>query len=160
VDFSEARDLFVNIFQIHRSDCKFMDCGLIPKKPRGLSVKYPKLDFPGIVFLKKTHGPSPRVRGLCRPGPPWTSGHCRSRELAGGRPPAAPMPESSDRGAGERKGGPAKSMAAVERRSREDDGEGALRAKRGGIGGVGGFTDGGVSFYRVEARPSALNGRR
>jgi hypothetical protein len=53
VDFSEARELFLNIFQIHRSDCKFMDCGLIPKKPRGLSAKCPKLDFPGIVFLKE-----------------------------------------------------------------------------------------------------------
>jgi hypothetical protein len=52
VDFSEARDLFVIIFQIPRSDCKFMDCGLISKKLRGLSAKCPKLDFPGIVFLK------------------------------------------------------------------------------------------------------------
>jgi hypothetical protein len=52
VDFSEARDLFVIIFQIPGSDCKFMDCGLILKKPRGLSAKCLKLDFPGIVFLK------------------------------------------------------------------------------------------------------------
>jgi hypothetical protein len=89
VDFSRARDLFVNIFQIHGSDCKFMDCGLIPKKLRGLSIKCPKLDFPGIVFLKKT-------RGLHRPGPPWTGGHCRSRDLAGAWPPAAPVPESSN----------------------------------------------------------------
>jgi hypothetical protein len=41
-----------------------MDCGLISKKPRGLNAKCPKLDFPGIVFLKETRGPSPRVRGL------------------------------------------------------------------------------------------------
>jgi hypothetical protein len=150
-----------------------MDCGLILEKPRRLSVKCPKLDFSGTVFLKKTHGPSPRVRGLRRPGPPWIGGHFRSRELAGARPPAAPVPESSDRGAGERKGGPANSMAglswlgrrwkgvssAAELLSREDDGEGALRAKRGSIGGVGGFTEGRVSFYRVEARPSAFNGR-
>jgi hypothetical protein len=53
VDFSEARDIFVIIFQIPRSDCKFMDCGLISKKLRGLSAKCLKLDFPGIVFLKK-----------------------------------------------------------------------------------------------------------
>jgi hypothetical protein len=143
-----------------------MDCGLILEKPRGLSVKCPKLDFPGIVFLKKTRGPSPRVRGLHRPAPPWTSGHCRSRELTGARPSAAPVLESSDRGAGERKGGPANSMAGLPRLgrrgksvspatdtlARKDDGEGVMRAKRGGVGGVGGFTEGGVGFYRAEVR--------
>jgi hypothetical protein len=84
------------------------------------------------------------------------------------------VPESSDRGAGERKGGPVNSMAelprlgrrwkgvspAVELWSREDDGEGVVRAKREGVGGVGGFTEGGVGFYRAEARPSVFNGRR
>jgi hypothetical protein len=151
-----------------------MNYGLTLEKMRGLSAKCPKLDFPGIVFLKKTHGPSPQVRGLRRPSPPWTGGHCCSRELAGARPPAAPVPESSDRGAGERKGGPMNSMVrlprlrrrwkgvspAAELRSREDDSEGALRAKRESVGGVGGFTEGGVGFYRVEARPSAFNGWR
>jgi hypothetical protein len=34
VDFSEARDLFGNIFQISRSDRNFLDCGLITKKHR------------------------------------------------------------------------------------------------------------------------------
>jgi hypothetical protein len=84
------------------------------------------------------------------------------------------VPESSDRGAGERKGGPANSMLglprlgrrwkgvspAAELRSREDDGEGASSAKRGSVGGVGGFTEGGVGFYRAEVRPSAFYGRR
>jgi hypothetical protein len=60
---SEARDLFVIIFQILGSDCNFLDCGLILEKPRGLNAKCLKLDFPGIVFLKETRGPSPRVRG-------------------------------------------------------------------------------------------------
>jgi hypothetical protein len=143
-----------------------MDCGLILEKPRGLSVKSSKLDFLRIVFLKKTRGPSPRVRGLRRPGPPWTGGHCRSRELTGAQPPAVPVPESSDRGAGEREGRPANSMVglprlrrrwksispAAEASARKGDGEGAVRAKRGGIGGVGGFTEGRVGFYRAEAR--------
>jgi hypothetical protein len=63
VDFSEARDLFVIIFQILGPNCKIMDRGLILEKPWGLNAKCLKLDFPGIVFLKETHGPSPRVRG-------------------------------------------------------------------------------------------------
>jgi hypothetical protein len=99
-------------------------------------------------------------------GPPWTGGHCRSRELAGARPPAAPVPESSDRRAGKGEEGPANSMAgmlrltrrwkggspATESSAREDDGEGAVRARREGFGGVGCFTGGGVGFYRAEAR--------
>jgi hypothetical protein len=150
-----------------------MDYGLILEKLRGLSAKCPKLDFPGIVFLKKTRGPSPRVRGLRRNGPPWTDGHCRSRELTGARPPAALVPESSDRGAGERKGGPTNSMAglpwlgrrwkgvspAAKASARKGDSEGAVRARREGVRGVGGFTEGGVGFYRAEVRPSAFNGR-
>jgi hypothetical protein len=39
VDFSEAMDLFGIIFEIPRFDCKFMDCGLILEKMRGLSAK-------------------------------------------------------------------------------------------------------------------------
>jgi hypothetical protein len=160
VDFSEARDLFGIIFQIPGSDCKFLDCGLILEKPRGLSAKCPKLNFSGIVFLKETRGPSARVRGPRRPGPPWTGGHCHAQELTGARPPAAPVPESSDRGAGERKGGLANSMAgrwkgispATEASAQKGDDEGTVRAKRGSVGGVGGFIEGGVSFYRAEAR--------
>jgi hypothetical protein len=41
------------------SNCKFLDCGLILKKPRGLNAKCRKLEFPGIIFLKETRGPSP-----------------------------------------------------------------------------------------------------
>jgi hypothetical protein len=41
-----------------------MDYGLILEKLRGLNAKCPKLDFPGIVFLKETHGPrTAPVRG-------------------------------------------------------------------------------------------------
>jgi hypothetical protein len=44
--------------------------------------------------------------------------------------------------------------------ARKGDGEGAVRARREGVGGVGGFTEGGVGFYRAKARPSVFNGRR
>jgi hypothetical protein len=43
LDFSEARDLFVNIFQILRPNYTFLDCGLILEKLRGLSAKFLKL---------------------------------------------------------------------------------------------------------------------
>jgi hypothetical protein len=42
VDFYEARDLFVNIFQILGPNCKIMDCGLILEKVRGLCAKSTK----------------------------------------------------------------------------------------------------------------------
>jgi hypothetical protein len=49
VDFSEARDLFVNIFQILGPNCKITDDGLISEKQRGLSAKSaktgPHVDF-------------------------------------------------------------------------------------------------------------------
>jgi hypothetical protein len=49
VDFSEARDLFVNIFQILDRTEKFVDRGLNLENPRGLSVKSaksgPRVDF-------------------------------------------------------------------------------------------------------------------
>jgi hypothetical protein len=47
--------------------------------------------------------------------------------------------------------------------ARKGDDEGALRAKRMSVGGVGVFTEGRVAFYRAEARrgrSSAFNGRR
>jgi hypothetical protein len=65
VDFSEARDLFVNIFQIHGSDYKFMDCRLILKKLRSLTAKCLKLEFPRIVFLKE----NPWIESMS----PWTA---------------------------------------------------------------------------------------
>jgi hypothetical protein len=52
VDFSEARYLFVIIFQIPGPNCKIMDCGLISKKPRGLNEKCRKLEFSGNCFPK------------------------------------------------------------------------------------------------------------
>jgi hypothetical protein len=40
VDFSEARDLFVNIFQTRGSDRETTDCRLILEKGRGLSARW------------------------------------------------------------------------------------------------------------------------
>jgi hypothetical protein len=73
------------------------------------------------------------------------------------------------RAAGELNGGVATAREVVEGRltggrtsAREDDGEGTLRAKRGSVGGVGGFTEGGSAFIgrrQGGGGPSAFNGR-
>jgi hypothetical protein len=51
MDFSEARDLFVNIFQFSGPNCKITDCGLNSEKQRGLSAKSVKLDR-GLISKK------------------------------------------------------------------------------------------------------------
>jgi hypothetical protein len=51
VDFSEARDLFVNIFQISDRTGKIVDRGLISENPRGLSAKSAK-SGPWVDFTK------------------------------------------------------------------------------------------------------------
>jgi hypothetical protein len=64
VDFSEARDLFVNIFRILDRTEKFMDCGLILENLRGLSVKSaksgPRVDFTKVQgpFAKFPNNPN------------------------------------------------------------------------------------------------------
>jgi hypothetical protein len=51
VDFSEARDLFVNIFQISDLTAKIVDRGLISENLRGLSAKLAK-SGPHVDFAK------------------------------------------------------------------------------------------------------------
>jgi hypothetical protein len=50
------------------------------------------------------------------------------------------------------KNGSGTALPVTETLAQKDDGEGTVRAKRVGVGCVGGFTEGGVGFYRVEAR--------
>jgi hypothetical protein len=132
-----------------------------------------EIEFSGNCFPKENLWTESTSPWTAPARPPWTSGHCRSRELTGARPPAAPVPESSDRGVDEREGGPANSMAglpwlgrrwksvspATETSARKDDDEGTVRAKREGVGGVGGFTEGGVGFIgRRQGRASSMAG--
>jgi hypothetical protein len=63
VDFSEARDLFVNIFQILGPNCKIMDYGLISEKVRGLSAKSAK-DVDRELISKKHGGLFAKWRGI------------------------------------------------------------------------------------------------
>jgi hypothetical protein len=62
VEFSEARDLFVNIFQISGPNCKITDCGLILEKQRGLSTKSTKLDH--RLISKKHRGFFAKQQGI------------------------------------------------------------------------------------------------
>jgi hypothetical protein len=62
VDFSEARDLFVNIFQFLGPNCKITDCGLNSEKQRGLSAKSAKLDHE--LIIKKHKGFFAKWRGI------------------------------------------------------------------------------------------------
>jgi hypothetical protein len=55
MDFSEARDLSVNIFSILDQTAKIVDHGLISENPRGLSAKSAK-SRPRVDFTK-VHGP-------------------------------------------------------------------------------------------------------
>jgi hypothetical protein len=63
VDFSEARELFVNIFRISDRTGKFVDRGLIIKKLRGFSAKMPRItEFQPFRFILQWEilGPGPR----------------------------------------------------------------------------------------------------
>jgi hypothetical protein len=177
VDFSEARDLFGIIFQFWGPNCKIRDCGLVLEKLRGLSAKCQKLEFPGIVFLeenpwtKSTSSWTAPARSTVDRRPlPCSGAHRSSPSGRSGARELRPRGGGGERRASEFNDGIAAVREAVEMRltdggasARKGDDEGALRAKRRSVGVVGVFTEGGVAFYRAEARrgrPSAFNGRR
>jgi hypothetical protein len=63
VDFSEARDLFVNVFQISDRTKKFVDHGLIIKKLRGFSAIMARITecwFFRFILQWEILGPGPR----------------------------------------------------------------------------------------------------
>ncbi len=129
-----------------------------------------KWDFPGIILLKKNPWTASARSTMDRRPLPLSGAR---RSSASGRSGARELRPKGGRGkrwAGEFNGGVAAAREAVERHLTDGgasawkgDNEGALRAKRGSVGGVGVFIEGGVGFYRAEARrgrPSAFNGRR
>jgi hypothetical protein len=84
VDFSEARDLFVIIFQIPGPNYKIMDRGLILEKPRGLFAKFLKQPISGLNFQQKILWTESTVRWTAdNAGPRWTADRGR-----GGASPA------------------------------------------------------------------------
>jgi hypothetical protein len=64
VDFSEARDLFLNIFRILDLTAKIVDHGLISENLRGLSAKSAK-SGPRVNFTK-VHGPLCKIYKIIR----------------------------------------------------------------------------------------------
>jgi hypothetical protein len=136
VDFSDARDLFVNIFQISDRTKKSVDRGLISENPSGLSVKLaksgPRVDFTKVQgplcknageFSVGNYFPTDKFMDrLGVLGPPWTDtdadrGH--GGALTGAWPPAAPVRLSSlagretERGAWEARFGPHRSLGGA-----------------------------------------------
>jgi hypothetical protein len=143
VDFSEARDLSVNIFQISDRTEKFVDRGLISENLRGLSVKSaksgPRVDFTKVQgtlcknareFLAENYFPMDKsmdrvhvsMDRLGVLGPPWTDtgadrGH--GSALTEALSPAAPVRLSSpaghktERGAREAQLGPHRSSGGT-----------------------------------------------
>jgi hypothetical protein len=139
--------------------------------------KCQKLEFPGIVFLKEnpwTKSTSPwtaPARSTMDQRPlPHSRAHRSSASGRSGARELRPRGGGEEGQAGELNDGVAVAREAVEGHltgggasAQKGDGEGALRAKRRSVGGVGAFTEGGASFYRAEARRgrlSAFNGQR
>jgi hypothetical protein len=142
VDFSEARDLFVNIFQILGPNCKSTDCGLILEKQRGLSAKStktgPRVDFketrgllckiPGNIDLTNYFPMVKAWTGSTRGEPAGRARSTVDRRWCGPRvpehggaltgvwPPAAPVHQSSPAGAQKRERSSARASSKLGRR--------------------------------------------
>jgi hypothetical protein len=74
VDFSEAREVFVNIFQILRPNCKFLDCGLILEKAEGPKCKMSEIRISRNYFPKgNPWTESTSLWTVSGAGPWWTT---------------------------------------------------------------------------------------
>jgi hypothetical protein len=71
-------------FKFQRPNCKIRDCRLILKKMRGLSAKCRKLEFPGIVFLKKNPWTAPARSTVDRRPLPRSGAHQSSASGSSG----------------------------------------------------------------------------
>jgi hypothetical protein len=109
VDFSEARDLFVNIFQILGPNCKILGLRVDFGKAEGPKYKMAGNFSWGFIFQRISRGPGPRVVNWARRA--WSTADRRWRgprvlERGGALtrvwPPAAPVHQRSLAGAQKR----------------------------------------------------------
>jgi hypothetical protein len=102
--FLRLRTFLESPFKFPGPNHEIRDRGLIFEKPRGFFAKLLGIIDFGIIFLKKTCGPSTRVCGSHRPGLPWTvrGGAARACwSLASGRSDAqGRQPRGGGRGDG------------------------------------------------------------
>ncbi len=112
MDFSEVRDLFINIFQIFGPNCKILGLRVDFGKAEGPKCKMVRNFGWGFIFQRISRGQGPRV--VNRAGRTWSTVDRRRRgprvserggALTGGWPPAAPVHQSSPAGAQKRERG-------------------------------------------------------
>jgi hypothetical protein len=177
-NFWKVARAFLELFlKIRGASCKYVGCGLIFEKMRGLSAKCREWNFPGIMLLKEnlwtksTDRWTTPARSTMDRRPLLHAGAHRSS--ASGRSGARELRPRGGGGEGwadEFNDGVTMGREVVEGHvtgdgasARKGGGEGTVRAKRRSVGGVGVFTEGKVAFYRAEerrGRPGAFNGRR
>jgi hypothetical protein len=145
VDFSETRELFVNIFGFRGLTEKIRNCGLILDKLRVLNEKWLEYLIPELFSNRKCDGHGPWLvdqrRGGRSTGPPWTPPHVRRQELAGAWPSGRSGPRrltarvETGRAQCGMTGRPLTRARMTVRRQRTDNGASAAERARRGSGG-------------------------
>jgi hypothetical protein len=161
--------------KIRGASCKYVDCGLILEKMRGVSAKCLEMGFSRNYFVKEK--PVDQVHGSVDRASPVHHGPAAiaargSSPKHGLRPLRCLRAPTKGRGSTGRRaqrwghrgsGGGGGASHRWRSLGLEGSVKGMVRAKRRSVGGVGVFTEGVATFYRAETRrgrSGGFNGRR